>query len=51
LKDLRWTVYNQEDEDQVFGENLTGPESDKLIKKLREKCINACAIATYRFNA
>jgi len=44
FRDLRWTVYNQDDPDQIFGESLTGPESSKLMKDLQERCINAMAI-------
>ena len=45
-KELLWTVYDMDDPDKVYGENLKGKECDALVKRLEKRCINAAAIAT-----
>ena len=44
FRDLKWTVYNQDNPDQVYGYGLSGPESDAMMKQLRDKSINAAAV-------
>lgn len=45
-KELRWTVYDEDDPDKVYGEDLKGKDCDALVRRLEKRCINAVAIAT-----